>query len=91
EVQLESCRQFNLIPSRKDLLDDPSLQQDPLYQAALDQMMVGQPMPVITELRWIWDAMRPGYQGIFTGTYTPEEAAKDMQSLAEKLIRENRE
>ena len=91
EVELEFCRQFNLIPSRKDLLEDPSLQQDPLYRAALDQMRVGQPMPVITELRWIWDAMRPGYQGIFTGTYTPEEAAKDMQSLAEKLIRENRE
>ena len=53
-------------------------------------MMVGKPMPVITELRWIWDAMRPGYQGIFTGRYTPKQAAVEMQNLAEKLIRENR-
>jgi maltose-binding protein MalE len=54
-------------------------------------MKVGRPMPVVTELRWIWDAMRPAYQGIFSGRYTPKEAAAEMQKLAEKLIRENRE
>ena len=60
-------------------------------QAAIDQLLVGKPMPVITELRWVWDAMRPGYQGIFNGKYTPKQAAIEMQNLAEKLIRENRE
>lgn len=90
-TQLAFAREFNLIPARKALVDDSVLVKDPLYQAALDQMKVGRPMPVVTELRWIWDAMRPGYQGIFTGRYTPEEAAKEMQQLAEKLIRENRE
>jgi len=55
------------------------------------QMEVGTLMPVVTELRWIWDAMRPSYQSIFTGQVTPIQAAKDMQHLAEKLIRENRE
>jgi len=48
-------------------------------------------MPVVTELRWIWDAMRPSYQSIFTGQVSPAQAAKDMQALAEKLIKENRE
>jgi maltose-binding protein MalE len=47
-------------------------------------------MPVVTELRWIWDAMRPSYQAIFTGNMTPERAARAMQAQAEKLIRENR-
>lgn len=90
-VQMEFAREFNLIPSRRDLIHSPELQADPLYRSALDQMMVGRPMPVITELRWVWDAMRPGYQGVFNGLYTPEEAAKEMQRLAEQLIRENRE
>jgi maltose-binding protein MalE len=90
-VQLEFAREFNLIPSRKSIMNDSVLVKNPLYQAALDQMKVGKPMPVVTELRWIWDAMRPAYQGIFTGRYTPEEAAEEMQKLAEKLIRENRE
>lgn len=90
-VQLEFAKEFTLIPSRKDLVFNPGLQKDPLYRAAYDQMLVGKPMPVVTELRWIWDAMRPGYQGIFTGKYTPEQAAREMQRLAEQLIRENRE
>ncbi len=90
-VQLESSKRFNLIPSRTELFDHPDLSEDPLYQAAIDQMLVGRAMPVVTELRWIWDAMRPAYQGIFTGTYTAEDAAAEMQKLAEKLIRENRQ
>ncbi|NIV14779.1 MAG: extracellular solute-binding protein [Aliifodinibius sp.] len=89
-IQLQYARQFNVIPSRKTIWKDSVLQQNQLFTAALDQMSVGRAMPVVTELRWIWDAMRPAYQGIFTGQYKPEEAAREMQRLAEKLIRENR-
>jgi maltose-binding protein MalE len=90
-VQKEFALEFNIIPSRKTVLNDPELKENDLYLAALDQMEVGRAMPVITELRWIWDAMRPAYQGIFTGAYSAEEAAQEMQILAEKLIQENRE
>ncbi len=93
-VELEFARKFLLFPSRKSALQkaftDAKLKTNPLYHAAWDQMQVGRLMPVVTEMRWIWDAMRPAYQGIFSGSYTPEEAAKEMQKLAEKLIRENR-
>lgn len=91
ESQLANAREFNLIPSLKTLFDHPDLTSDSLYQASINQLLVGKPMPVITELRWIWDAMRPAYQGIFNGRYSPEKAAAEMQKLAEKLIRENRE
>lgn len=90
EIQLDIARKFNLIPSRRLAAQDSVLQQDPFFKAAVDQMMVGREMPVITELRWVWDAMRPAYQSIFTGGMTPTEAAEDMQRLAEKLISENR-
>ncbi|RMF58287.1 MAG: extracellular solute-binding protein [Calditrichaeota bacterium] len=89
-VELEFADRFNLIPSRKDLMYHPELMKRELYRQALDQLMVGKPMPVVTELRWIWDAMRPAYQGIFNGEYTPVEAAREMQRMAEQLIRENR-
>jgi maltose-binding protein MalE len=91
EVQLAFAFEFNLIPSRKDLINNPELEKNKLYRAAVDQMIVGKPMPVITELRWIWDAMRPAYQGIFTNQISPKEAAEEMQKLAEKLIAENRD
>ena len=91
DVQLDFARKFNIIPSRKDALVAEDLQQNELWRNALDQMMVGRPMPVITELRWIWDAMRPAYQGIFTNQISPVEAALEMQKLAEKLIKESRD
>jgi arabinogalactan oligomer/maltooligosaccharide transport system permease protein len=91
DLQLEYARQFNVIPSRRSALEDPELQKNELFQQALDQMMVGRPMPVYTEMRWIWDAMRPAYQGIFTNQISPAAAAKEMQQLAERLIAENRD
>ncbi len=91
EIELEFARQFNIIPSRKEVINAPELVSNELFTQALDQMMVGKPMPVNTEMRWIWDAMRPAYQGIFTNQVTPAQAAEQMQDLAEKLIAENRE
>ncbi len=89
-LEEEFSKKFITIPSRKKALADSSLYESPLFKAALSQVMVGRTMPVNTELRWIWDAMRPAYQGIFTGRYSPEKAAVEMQKLAEKLIRENK-
>ncbi len=90
-VELEFGEQFNIIPSRKVAINNPALRNNPLFEQALDQMMVGRPMPVYTEMRWIWDAMRPAYQGIFTNQKSPEQAAEEMQKLAEKMISENRD
>jgi maltose-binding protein MalE len=90
QVILMFARRFNIIPSRKEALADSSLQSKELMQQALDQMKVGRSLPVVTEIRWIFDAMRPAYQSIFTGGVTAQEAAYNMQSLAERLIQEGR-
>jgi arabinogalactan oligomer/maltooligosaccharide transport system substrate-binding protein len=54
-------------------------------------MEVCRPMPVRPELRPIWDAMRPPYQSVLGGSMTPQEAAKEMQALAVKKIKEMNE
>ncbi|MEK9136349.1 MAG: ABC transporter substrate-binding protein, partial [Bacteroidota bacterium] len=51
----------------------------------------GRPMPVVPELRAIWDAMRPSYQAVLGGAKTPVQAAKDMQDLAIRKIKEMNE
>jgi arabinogalactan oligomer/maltooligosaccharide transport system permease protein len=89
-VELDFAYQFNIIPSQQSAIRDPKLNENELFRSALDQMMVGRPMPVFTEMRWIWDAMRPAYQGIFTNQISPVDAAVEMQKLADKLISENR-
>jgi maltose-binding protein MalE len=48
-------------------------------------------MPVVPELRAIWDAMRPSYQAVLGGAKTPEQAAKEMQELALRKIMEMNE
>ncbi len=90
EVELEFTRAMGTIPSRKEAFADSLIRHNEIIQNSIDQLAVGTLMPVVTELRWVWDAMRPAYQSIFTGRLTPEQAAAEMQSLAEKLIRENR-
>jgi len=91
DIELEFTKISGSIPSVVAAYEDSLVTDDPFIQNAIDQLLVGKSMPVITEMRWIFDAMRPAYQSIFTGRLTPEQAAEDMQALAEKLIKENRE
>lgn len=91
EVQLEYTRVLGTIPTHKKALEDDLVKKDPLIQASISQMEVGRPMPVVPELRAIWDAMRPFYQAVLGGTIEPEEASKKMQQLAVKKIEEMNE
>lgn len=90
-VELEFTRRLGSIPTRKEAWRDSVVTSDWMIQSSIYQLQVGVPMPVVTELRWIWDAMRPSYQAIFTGEISPAEAARQMQKSALKLIKENRE
>src|SRR5205814_9889992 len=47
--------------------------------ASLAQLKNGRLMPNVTELRAVWDAMRPPYQSLMAGAETPEAAATAMQ------------
>ena len=90
EVQLEFAKLTGAIPSRKEAYETETIRNNTVIQSSIYQLQVGRLMPVVTEMRWIWDAMRPSYQSIFSGQMSPTEAAKAMQSLAEKLIQENK-
>lgn len=91
KAELSFTKISGTIPSVVAAYEDRVVTNNPMIQKSIEQLMVGRPMPVITEMRWIFDAMRPAYQSIFTGRLTPEQAAEEMQLLAEKLIKENRE
>ena len=90
-VQLEHTKVLGTIPTHKKALESEIVKGDPLIQASISQMEVGRQMPVVPELRAIWDAMRPYYQAVLGGTISPEEAAEKMQQLAIKKIEEMNE
>jgi len=85
-VQAEFSAQLKILPSRKSLLNSPTLQSDPTLKASYAQAERGRAMPVVSELRAVWDAMRPPYQLVLSGSLAPADAAKEMQSDAVKRI-----
>lgn len=91
EKQLETSLKVKTYPSRKELYDNPKLLNDEILRNSQEQIRHGIPMPIVTEMRAIWDAMRPSYQAVLGGFITPEKAAADMQKTAEIKIKEMRE
>ncbi len=89
--QREFLHRLKTLPSRKKLLEESQELADPTLAASLKQMENGRAMPVVPELRAVWDAMRPSYQQLLNGAVTPSQAASEMQAEAiQKIANLNR-
>jgi maltose-binding protein MalE len=89
--QLEATKALNTIPTRTVLYDNSIFKENDILKNSQMQIERGKPMPIIPELRAVWDAMRPSYQAVLGGTIKPEQAAKEMQALAMRKIAEMNE
>jgi maltose-binding protein MalE len=88
ELQLAMAQKLFTIPTRKTALDSPAFRENPVLQVALEQAQNSVPMPIIPEMRCIWDAMRGPCRRVFTRKLAPAAAAREMQKEAERLIAE---
>jgi maltose-binding protein MalE len=88
EVQRDYAERIGSLPSLVELQEDPEVQSDPVLSRSMEQVRLGRRMPVIPEMRAIWDAMRPQMQNVMNGESTPEEAARAMQEDATEKIAE---
>jgi arabinogalactan oligomer/maltooligosaccharide transport system permease protein len=88
DMQLETARALWTMPTRKEAVESDFVRNDDILKNSALQIERGRPMPVVPQLRAIWDAMRPEYQAVLGGSKSPEQAAKDMQDLAIRKIRE---
>jgi arabinogalactan oligomer/maltooligosaccharide transport system permease protein len=75
-----------ILPSRLAVREDPLLTSDPTLAASVAQVARGRAMPVVTELRAVWDAMRPPHQLVLAGQLSAAEATARMQRDAERQI-----
>ncbi|MGA2623265.1 MAG: extracellular solute-binding protein [Bacteroidota bacterium] len=91
EIQLQTAKALTTMPTRTSLYDDPFIKNDDILINSEKQIERGRPMPVVPELRAIWDAMRPSYQAVLGGAKTPRQAAYDMQITAIRKIAEMNE
>ncbi len=88
EIQLQTAKALGTMPTRREAVQSDFVQNDDILRNSAKQIEQGRMMPVVPELRAIWDSMRPSYQAVLGGAKTPEQAAKDMQELALRKIAE---
>jgi arabinogalactan oligomer/maltooligosaccharide transport system substrate-binding protein len=90
----------NQIGQVKALMRLPALSQaakakvitdDPNLNASMAEILVSRPMPMATEMRAIWDAMRPLFGKILSGQMSVDDAVMRMQVDAETKIRDMNE
>ena len=73
---------LNRLPALAAALDDPLIANSEILKGSADQMVVGTPMPTVSEMRCNWDAMKPEMQAVLADTKSPEDAAVAMQAAA---------
>lgn len=91
ECQLETVKSLNTAPTLKVLYKNAEILANENLQNSLLQIARGKSMPVVPQMRAVWDAMRPSYQAVMGKARTPEQAAKDMQAQALRKIRDMNE
>lgn len=91
ENQTESARELFTMPTHLQVQQSDFVRQNDILRNSRIQIDRGRQLPVVPELRAIWDAMRPSYQSVLAGTMTAEQAAQEMQTLALRRIKEMNE
>ncbi len=86
EVQLEMARRLSTLPVHKAAIAAPELAENEILQASLLQVERSRPMPVLPQMRQMWDGMRGPYQLVMNGAVSAREGARLMQEKVEKLI-----
>ncbi len=87
ETQRHFAEEVSALPSRFSVRALPSVRDDALLSASVPILEKGSPLPVVPELRAVWDALRGPYQSLLGGSITPEAAAAQAQAKAEEQIR----
>lgn len=87
ETQLEFTKQVSQMPSHLEARKSPIVTENALLKQSAKVMELGRPMPVVPEIRAVWDALRTQYQAVLGGNISSSEAAKLAQVNAEKQIK----
>jgi len=91
EVQIALAKGLSVQPSDLKAGQDPGIVNDEVQLASREQIARGRLMPIVPEMRAVWDAMRPSYQSVMNGELSPEDAAPAMQKRAATMIERMRE
>ena len=87
DVQIFFAKKLNINPSSHIAVAEIAKEGNPIIKKLSHIISFGKPMPVVPEIRAIWDALRIQYQALLAGTISPEIAAFESQKGAEQQIK----
>lgn len=90
-VQLIFAERVGILPSSLQARESEIVKNNPLLKISADIMSVGKPLPVVPEIRAVWDSLRIQYQKVLAGSLAPQAASEAAQNLALQQIREMNE
>ncbi|MFZ5825675.1 MAG: extracellular solute-binding protein [Bacillota bacterium] len=87
-IQTELAKLHKQQPSNKQAAESDVVKNDVILNQAKYQLETGTPMPIIPQMRAVWDSWKPQWQLALAGQAKPEDAAKQAQKDALKIIAE---
>jgi maltose-binding protein MalE len=91
QSQIDLALTLGVLPADLNARARPEVIADPLNAASQKQIEKGRLMPIVPEMRAIWDAMRSSYQSVLNGEMTSVQAARRMQADAVRNIERMKE
>lgn len=85
--QLTLADAHGKLPTNNQALKSSKFKTNPMYAVQTEQFKKCLPMPIIPQMRAIWDAMRPVQQDLLSGKVSASDAPKQMQTKAEEGIK----
>lgn len=86
EVQMLFLKAVGTLPSNLNLRKTVEVKNNPLLTSSSEVMIHAQPMPMVPEVRAVWDSLRKHYQAVLSGQEASDFAALSSQKDAEKQI-----
>jgi len=88
DSQLKMVDSHQQTPTNLEAMKDAKITGNPLIAGQAEQLAKSLPMPTITQMRAIWDAIKPVQQEVLSGKTKPEAAGAIMQKKAEQGIKD---
>ncbi|MFA6317128.1 MAG: extracellular solute-binding protein [Elusimicrobiota bacterium] len=88
ENQIGQVKALMRLPALTEAAKSKVIMDDPILRASMEQILAGKPMPMATEMRAVWDSVRPHLGRAINKKATPAEAVAKMQSEAVSKIKE---
>lgn len=87
DAQLKMVDAHQQLPTNLDAIKDSKITGNALISGQKVQLDKSIPMPIVPQMRAIWDAAKPVQQEVLSGKIKPADAPAEMQKKAEEGIK----